>query len=216
MFVKILSLLSQYCPHEHMFQGMRRVCKRGETIWAKSHSCKPHLLPSTNPLPQNTEPWAGFTKWWAMLPETSGSWSWTQQIQCPMVTHLQLKKQPNLTQLFPHKNNNKCKLLFFSHKINKLVRSYWQTLLFNASGKCSHRGDLDIFVKVCGLCTGYGISTSVMWNSEAPPCDETSGNSLGVRKKSMKQQQKWGKSFLSPDWQLTFANKKVKTHLQNL
>ena len=40
----------------------------------------------------------------------------------------------------------------------------------------------------------------VMWNSEVPPCDETSGNSLGVRKKSMKQQQqKWGKSFLSPD-----------------
>ena len=46
-----------------------------------------------------------------------------------MVTHLQLKKQPNLTQLFPYKNNNKCKLVF-SHKINKLVRSYWQTILF--------------------------------------------------------------------------------------
>ena len=83
-----------------------------------------------------------------------------------MVTHLQLKKQPNLTQLFPYKNNNKCKLVF-PHKINKLVRSYWQTILFNSSGKCSYK-DLDIFLKVCGLHTGNGISTSVMWNSEAP------------------------------------------------
>ena len=32
MFVRILSLLSQYCPHEHMFQGMRRGYIRGERL----------------------------------------------------------------------------------------------------------------------------------------------------------------------------------------
>ena len=61
MFVKILSL-SQYCPHEHMFQGMRRVCKRGErlseqkVIAANLTYCHlPNLFPRTQSPEQDSQ-----------------------------------------------------------------------------------------------------------------------------------------------------------------
>lgn len=83
----------------------------------------------------------------------------------PMVTHLQLKKQPNLTQSFPHKNN-KCKL--FPKNKQASLEVTGKRSLFNASGKCSYRGDLDIFLKVCGLRTGNGISTLLRRTQKLP------------------------------------------------
>lgn len=41
-----------------------------------------------------------------------------------------------------------------------------------------------MFLRVCGFCTGNKISISItLWNSESPPCEETSGYSPDGRKK---------------------------------
>lgn len=103
--------------------------------------------------------------------------------------------------------------VFFCLLFNK--HASWR-LLENTNIQCrwqtSFRGDLGMFLRVCGFWTGNKISISIpLWNSKSPPCEETSGYSPGVRKqKQMIKKQKQSKPVMSPGWQLTFANKKSK------
>lgn len=130
-----------------------------------------------------------------------------------------VKKQPNVTQLFPVKQLMKTFNCFFSQNKQASCR-----LLENTNIQCrwqtSYRGDLGMFLGLVSL-RNFWISNKISisttpWNSGSFPCDGNLGKSLGVRKESMKRKQKWSKSVTSPGWPLTFANKKVKTHHQTL
>lgn len=56
-----------------------------------------------------------------------------------------------------------------------------------------------MFPRVCGFWTDNKMSSSMaLWSSDAPPCQETSGYSPGVRKKDMKGKQKRSKPVMSP------------------